>query len=540
MPKEYTVEAPDGRQITFEWNGQEDPTDADMEEIFASSGPSEDFSGVTSGKRTSQPPFLSRLGNMAEQQFGPPLNRIRQGQYQMIPNDRMPNFPAGAANIGLGTAELAMAVPGMATSIINSEPSLDPAIAGTQIALHGIDATAGKVLGGIGEFFGGHTRNATQALSAPFLGEQGAKEFAEPMGGIGNLASQVAAGEMLGSPIIKSPGAIGRGARAGADRLMGSALQAGGTLGRAKELSRFANERGITLTPEGSLKAQNIVQSLQYDINEGIINPLTANGMFVKRSAVRQSLEKMLDVMKKEEILPDQSAIRAIEKQLESLKASEATHGEYMTPRAAQDFKVKNNQILGKYYDKRNQMFGSVKQAAKSEGLASATAGLRSELESLHPELRGLNWTEGIGLELSKAIDTYLLEKYQGKSGASSRSVYHAATGHPAGILHSAYDLLGTRAFRSKLAVALDKLGRTMTGEGVGPLNRLRNPVQPNPPVAGLLPPWFGSPISEGYRSPQIPFYTPPFAGEGMTVSKAKPNPRYGIDEGAPQYLGGQ
>jgi hypothetical protein len=35
----YTVEAPDGKQITFEWSGDAPPTDQDMEAVFAASAP---------------------------------------------------------------------------------------------------------------------------------------------------------------------------------------------------------------------------------------------------------------------------------------------------------------------------------------------------------------------------------------------------------------------------------------------------------------------------------------------------------------------
>jgi hypothetical protein len=37
MPR-YTVKNAEGREVTFDWHGQGDPTDADMEEVFAAAG----------------------------------------------------------------------------------------------------------------------------------------------------------------------------------------------------------------------------------------------------------------------------------------------------------------------------------------------------------------------------------------------------------------------------------------------------------------------------------------------------------------------
>lgn len=530
MPKEYTVQAPDGREITFEWGGDQDPTDAEMEEIFASAGgPSEDFSGVNSGATTSQPTAMQNLASQVQDIWAKPGESINRGMYQMFPKDRAPNLMAGPLNIASGAAQTAMAPLGTLSAMVDAIPdelaNTNPLVGGVKMA----NRAATSALGPIGEFAQRHfTEGIKPILGAvvPFMGQGGIEEIAQPFGELGSMGVQAAAG----NAVVKTPAnvrAVGRGVRGAADRVMGSALQTGENLSRAKELARFANENQLTLNEAGKTRAQNIVQSLQYDINEGIINPLTANGNFVKRTPVLDGLKKIRQAMS-EEVIPDNAAIKRVEKKITALEEEIASKGEYMTPGKAQSIKTELNSELAEYYKKRQKVGGlSKKETTNVRTLAEANDSIRSQLESMHPELKGLNWEQGRGLEVRRAIDEYLTKKFKGELKVGGPGWTAAAGGSPMAMASlSAYDLLGTRSFRSKLANLLDKVGRGLSGESKRPITRLKNPVKPNPPAKGLLPPWGGSPIPEvGYRSPLVPIPMGGPTGSQMNVTTGPPFP---------------
>jgi len=532
------IQLPDSTYASFPDTMSDDDIASVIQKQFPPQG-NEDFSGATSGAATSQPSPLAKLGGAISDVWTRPGESINRGLYQMAPKDRAPNPLAGGLNILSGAAQTASAPLSTLSAMVDQIPeeiaSTNPMVYAAKL----MNSAAGKVLGPVGEYaqnIGTQGVKPVLGAIAPFLGQGGIDEVAQPYGELFGMGVQLAAGNAVGS----IPGGIrstGKSFRGAADRVMGSALKTGENLPRAKELARFANENKLTLSEAGEVRAQNIVQSLQFDINEGIINPLTSNGMFVKRTPILEGLRKIRTAIAEDNLIPDPSALKRVDKRIASLESEIQTKGEYMTPRAAQDFKVKLNSELEQYYAAQKKT-GKLtpKENADVRSLVEANKNIRSQLEELHPELRGINWEEGKAIEVRKAIEDHLQKKFKGELSIGGPGWTGAVGGRLSNIMSlSAYDLLGSRSFRSKLATLLDKVGRSLSGQEKKNITRLKNPVQPNPPPAGLLKPWSGSPVPEGgYRSWQVPIPAPPAMGvDEMVIRKAKPKSRYG---GTSQY----
>src|SRR3972149_1284254 len=171
--------------------------------------------------------------------------------------------------------------------------------------------------------------------------------------------------------------------------------------------------------------------------------------------------------------------------------------------------KIENNQIVEDLFGKGEEAGQlTAKESAKKIGIVRETDVVRSQLEQLHPELRGANWRGGAVIELQKSVQQNLNEKARGEHGP--RLVFRARGGGAPSI--SIYDLLGFRPFRAKLGIVLGRIGRTITGESIKQLG-IRTPYQVRPrqlPRTGG-PSSYGMPPPGGGGGPvPIPPHEPP------------------------------
>jgi hypothetical protein len=292
-----------------------------------------------------------------------------------------------------------------------------------------------------------------------------------PLGPEMNQAAETIGAGLMLPPIAKGLNKVGPIMQKTGTKIMGTALQAGENLPAARGLAQFAVDRGLTMNKGGAVKAASIIENMKKSINEGIIDPATANGELLDPAPIRAALEGTKQKFAGG-LLGDPNAARMIDRLsagLEKTLTEQGTGGK-LTTRQAQDFKVQLNAELERFYNRREKLGKTPLQNKKEAVISEANRALRSQLEELHPELRGLNWEEGQAIEIKKAIDQYLLERFKGDTGVKARI---GVSKNPFSVA-SLPGLLGTRSFRSKLAVLLNKTGQKMTFPVTAPSDATR------------------------------------------------------------------
>lgn len=278
-----------------------------------------------------------------------------------------------------------------------------------------------------------------------------------------------------------APPIIGKGLRSTGQKIMGTALRAGENLERAKALSKFAVERGITMTEGGSKALSQAETVLKSELYGKILEPLTDNLVTLDPQTALTSLTELNAKISDGLLTGGKDFGRVVQKSINELteKISKEPGGK-LTPEKAQHYKETANFVLDKFYEKKGREGKPPLDTARMETIGASNNALRRALEELHPEIKGINWERGAGLEVKQAIDGYLLQKYKG--GGEKSELSAAFRLRPSKMTSfSVYDLLGSRAFRSKMAVLLDKTGRRLTGEEPNIVSGVKNPVKKTP-----------------------------------------------------------
>jgi len=442
-----------------------------------------------------QPCLLDR----ANQSFMPPAQTMAKGLGQITSPQYPTSALAGVGNLAAGAAQMAGWPIAVGTEAIKSLPSggLHP---GVDLA-KGVIGAAESGLGAVGDFFGGHARNATLYLTSRLFGKEAAEELAQPAEQLGSLTGQLAVtggiAKGVKTTVPKVQGVAGvRQARTAAK--IGELVGAGQNLAEARRAGQFMVEEkipvskvsgkpgrfGIEAASEGAEKSRKKVQELNQALNEKIIDPATEAGI---TADARPILDAAIDLYKltQEEFLPNRTILRRMENELKTLAETIDQNGGKLTPRQIQDYKVKNNALLKEIYEKKSRGSLTEKQEAREAILLDANSKLRKMLEDLHSDVGRINWTEGAGLDVAKALDAFI-EKKLGRDPSMARGsgLTPAAAGRRYGqVLFGLTELSTYAPFR----VAYNKLLNRVYGEVAGTGKEFIKPgqVQPfSPPPA--------------------------------------------------------
>ncbi len=425
----FTVENPEGRRIKFEWTGSVPPTDADIEEVFASAGeitPEPLISQeIPSDIRQFQRDI--RVGVPITQAQAPP---IIDEQRAITPQLRPELPPAEEAQIAASRQEgyrilgaAAFNTPASAfqfvkdtTAIIRHPIQTAKGIKGLSFGLVGLllpgeqkDEATARAMGGflkdrygsveaildtfendpvgflsdISVLFTGGGALAAKAGRLSTLGKnlQTFGKIVDPVSGLGLATSKLVT---RGTPI---------------NSLIKTALE----LPKKKGLERIDNlanaflNKGLNVNRKSLKVLDNNIKKVRNKIN-GIVDSKTKTGVRIRTAEIVDSLDELIDNAGREGLeIADLKIVRRMREQFAEL------HGEILTPRQVQDIKVGFNKGFKPDLDSR---FGQVRSKVRDK-LRSAS---KSQLEELHPDLKALNANEGVMIELSKAIEDRIIK----------------------------------------------------------------------------------------------------------------------------------
>lgn len=238
---------------------------------------------------------------------------------------------------------------------------------------------------------------------------------AQAVAGLADAALQFAAFGGGKKAVEKAP-EYGAGLRQRAAQRIGGYLGAGESIPKMQRAGEFVAEFDISpgLSQKRNLlsieRADQITRSLNKQLNEKIIDPATKAGRLIPTQNVVAALEKQREVLANA-LPPDRAAVKAIDRLIEDAKANleKSEFPGYLTPRQAQDLKVLNNKVLADHYARIERAGQALSPIAnvKKQGMATVTDVLRKGLEELDPQVKGINWTEGAGLEVKRALENF-------------------------------------------------------------------------------------------------------------------------------------
>jgi hypothetical protein len=289
----------------------------------------------------------------------------------------------------------------------------------------------------------------------------------------------------------------------------GAVAGAGESLPEMRRAGSFAAEfnvplgktssSGGNLVATGAEQARAIVRDLDVALNEKIIKPATESGQFIDGNSVLRAYEDMRAEYLNA-VTPKRSALATLDRMIADTKSrlSRSTVPGRLTPVEAQELKVLNNKYLEDFYRSVERKGGSLNPIEKIEKqvLARGTRELREQLESLDPQVRDINWTEGAGLELANAIESYAKARLKrDPSLTRGAGITAAAAGRPSGAgLFAATELMLFRPFRYAYHKAMSKAMGKVAGSPrefmrPGEVRPYTAPPDATRPPRGLLPP---------------------------------------------------
>jgi len=210
-------------------------------------------------------------------------------------------------------------------------------------------------------------------------------------------------------------------ARARTATKIGSLIGAGENIGKARRAGQYMVEekipvaakayertpQGLVPVSKGAKMARERVQQLNEELNQKIFDPATKAGVTFETKPIYDAAIQIYEKTKAE-FLPNKTLLRGMERELQLLKETIDQNGGKLTPRQVQDFKVRNNALLSEIYKKRDRGTLNERQEARESILLESNSQLRQMLENFDPQVKGTNWTEGAGLDVTKALDKYL------------------------------------------------------------------------------------------------------------------------------------
>lgn len=506
MPgKQYTVQHPDGRTVTFEWNGTAPPTDADMEEVFQSisSRPTQEQIGQQSqaANEAQRQNIMQASRQKAQEKFAPvlsPFSYIGQkvgGETGQRAGSLLDPFSPVPALAGLyGTVASIPKAPNVETGVSRAGKAL------TQLGGVGMQALypAGAGIFGAGQKILEETPVAPviKAITSPFqtfgpnnteiernrqqtldIGLQAlaAKLFQEPVKTGGQIAGPIARSEIPESLPIriekmasKPPFNPSKGIEV-ADRLAETNIR-----------------ENLNTSRRGLDKSQNILNVLDQS-SKGLRDAATKSGKSVDFESLKEALNNSKNNFANDADFSEKSA--AIDDIVSRAEILAKRYPDSRVPLdVAWNFKKSLQNMVGKKYD---EIGGYKAEAAKNTAHF-----LLDDMISQVPELRDT------GLRQRDLIETQTnlarrVNQAESANIVSGRTVRALATGG-----------LDTPTAKHYVAVALDRLRRAGQGEQNVYGDYKPNPLPPRGMMAAPPAPPAGSPAAPP-PSPSTPTETP-------------------------------
>jgi hypothetical protein len=207
----------------------------------------------------------------------------------------------------------------------------------------------------------------------------------------------------------------------------------------------------IIVGADGLEKARNVIDKLNDEITARIAKS-TKTGAVIKTKDIVKSLEDVRTQLMSD-VSPGESLalLKALEKDFRG------AHGTRLTPKRAQEIKISSYKRLRKSY-------GELK-SAQIEGKKGLVRGVKTEIEKVIPEVKGLNARERQLIGLDKALITAVRRMKNrdvvglGEIGAAGAGA--VATGGIGGLaLGLVKRVIDSPGIKSRLAIALNKLAK--------------------------------------------------------------------------------
>lgn len=362
-----------------------------------------------------------------------------------------------------------------------------PEVKGLMSAPSSIPGKVGKFAEQAAEFAvpGGIASKATRgmgliprlAAEAGTAGTVGAVQSGGDLGATASATVAGAAGPVLGA----TAEAIGNSRLP--QKLYQSALKPTWSMAKKNGLEMLDTglKEQIPVSAEGMSIVEGKIKNLQKQISDGI-QQNAAKGRTVDSSKVLASLDDLEDFYKN---------TAAPKKSLETLQAIRDQFTQYHGQQIPLD---KAQQIKINTYQELKQAYGEM-ASAKVEGLKQVTRGLKEQIESVFPEVKGLNEQQSKLLDLDGALHraVWRIENHQmmGIGSPLAAAGGHAIMGGPgAAVGFVGKLLLDDPTIKSKLAIKLAQAGVKNPNAVIGTrLTALQGMLEKGASEAGIREP---------------------------------------------------
>lgn len=473
------------------------------------------FDSQLGGIPQQQPQRERPLYRRINEQATAPLNLMGKGSQQIGRG----NYAAGVQNLMAGGLSAPFAPIGVATELAGEIPVVGPTIKEGLQGLASIPPWLFNVgRGGIQEGLNllGFTPDKERQVLGQTPQQYGeTQEATQTLGDVGSYFAIPALTKATGSKLGPATRRFGERIREASAEKIGGAIGAGESVPMMRRAGQFMAEEKIPVgvrqstTKRGALMASEKASQLNQALNEKILDPATKSGSLVD---VRTVLNPLKEIRRQlaEALPPDRAGVRALDQMINDAQArmkSGETPG-FLTPNDAQNLKVQNNQILSRYYEKVERV-GESLENMKKRGRAEVNSELRRAIEELDPQIKGINWTEGAALEVSKALEQFYEARLRrDPAWIRGSGITGAAAGRGSSVgLYAITELFAFRPFRVKYNKMVNQIGRVLSRmesefTRPGDIRPFRPgtpfvpppagvPIAPSGPIGDIIPPFF-------------------------------------------------
>jgi len=441
----YTVEDPETkRRITFEWSGDKDPTDDDLESIFASQAAPTELPQAE--KKGVVPTLKAAATNFPSSAYGYGKDLLSLATRPKESAEAAGQLLSGGLQAAVGSqkdTEARQLFSKFVDNMGGRYGSLENARQTFEQDPVGMAADASSILMGTGL--------ATRLAALP------AKSA--PLTSLGRGLQTVGATLEPTTAAMQGIGAAGKLIPQGVPKKMYESAAKFSTVLTENEratLTKTALANDITPTIKGVVKTNDLIDTLNKKIST-MIDEATSGG--AARTMPIDELFKDLDALGKTVLetsgdpIKGIRAIDAIEAQIR--KANKLLQRTDLSPADAQ--KLKQN--IYKELDGAYAEFTNSPVNKKAKKLIAKSA--KEYLEEIIPEIKQLNAEEGALIELREVIQrsaNRVTNRDLIGIGAPIKAAAGGASGLPGAVVGYTIGLLDTPAIKSKLAFAIEKL----------------------------------------------------------------------------------
>ena len=256
----------------------------------------------------------------------------------------------------------------------------------------------------------------------------------------------------------------------------GASVGAGESIEGMRRAGSFAAEHNIPIAkttqksgemvPVGAERAKQLASQYHSEV-DALISDATQRGDVIKANDVLKPLQKMRDEYLNDPT-PKRAAVHTIDALIRSTRERLTREGGTITPEVAQELKVRGNDVLKRFYEQVERRGGTLTPLEKVEqqGMSRVVGELRSQLETLDPAIKELNWSTGAGIELAEAIERFAKAKLtKDPAWVRGSGITGAAAGRSsAGTLYAITELALYRPFRYAYHKAMSKIAGKIAG----------------------------------------------------------------------------